>query len=850
MMTVWKCKIRNRIPAARARAVVSVWRHKIQEGYSPPCSRSLGSCRSSLTRSKITSRIPRKTSWGCISSISSIPTMTTSSSTTFVPSCVVSISSPSRPMLTAPTISSKSRPHQFRPQTRYFSSYFSAGSGFYAFLGHSNSGWSSYHSPSLSRSLSISHSPSRWYDDGLGFKCTRCGKCCMGEVDVWINMSEAVGMAKHLGIEVESFLSTYTTAVQSAQSNGNPSSDPTPDSANPSSTSNPTPNSNYTSNSNSDSNSNSNANSNSAPTSNSHFTTSNSHSHSNPNSHSQSHSDSNSNSTSNSTSNANLISISNLNANTNPTATSNSDDSMSPLTSETQRINGDREIEHLRFKLKTVDGSQGLQCVFLNRQKSSLQRGESQNHQHTYTCMVYHEQPTMCRTYPFLPGAVTSLFDWKVMGSRCEGIQIPGGNIPESNSPKSHAAGDLANNVVSREEIEQALAINLIHRHGGTFRFSDSAMLLSELGREAIDDVCDDLFRTYQTQIVHQSDFLTVTDHISLDPDPNPSPKANLPHTQSHKVIKRSLTFNQDLSLSQTEVMLNPLTGHPDWTQLPMPIHAGMALVTCAHLSLEQDGDKIGRRVAVIGAGAGAFPMFLHTLSLEHVQLWGVEPDLEVLDAGVSHFWAPKGISLDEFKKQNLREIAPQTKIQTENHRQPRLTTYQECQSPGPVFIHSTGEEFLDALAPSVALDVLVIDAFADSHAPPRTLVDFHLFRHLLRPRGCLVVNLVGDKNWKKKCVDLARKTFERAFLATCHSPDRKGESNLIVAYAQPDSNLDMSLASESSLHMSSETIQEKIQHGSNELKNMSKNLSNLPKQKSQLVINSNQSWQLSLVML
>lgn len=53
-----------------------------------------------------------------------------------------------------------------------------------------------------------------WYDEGLPFKCTGCGKCCEGSPGyVWINNEEIELMAKHLKISVDSFKKKYTRLV-------------------------------------------------------------------------------------------------------------------------------------------------------------------------------------------------------------------------------------------------------------------------------------------------------------------------------------------------------------------------------------------------------------------------------------------------------------------------------------------------------------------------------------------------------------------------------------------------------------------------------------------------------------
>jgi len=51
----------------------------------------------------------------------------------------------------------------------------------------------------------------RWYQDGLRFKCTRCGKCCTGAPGfVWINDAEIRAIAEYRAEPIEEVLGLYT----------------------------------------------------------------------------------------------------------------------------------------------------------------------------------------------------------------------------------------------------------------------------------------------------------------------------------------------------------------------------------------------------------------------------------------------------------------------------------------------------------------------------------------------------------------------------------------------------------------------------------------------------------------
>jgi Fe-S-cluster containining protein len=50
-----------------------------------------------------------------------------------------------------------------------------------------------------------------WYQDGLRFRCTRCGHCCTGEPGfVWVNDEELAAIAGQRGETVEEVMALYT----------------------------------------------------------------------------------------------------------------------------------------------------------------------------------------------------------------------------------------------------------------------------------------------------------------------------------------------------------------------------------------------------------------------------------------------------------------------------------------------------------------------------------------------------------------------------------------------------------------------------------------------------------------
>ncbi|MEM7230995.1 MAG: YkgJ family cysteine cluster protein [Planctomycetota bacterium] len=53
-----------------------------------------------------------------------------------------------------------------------------------------------------------------WYQDGLNFSCTECGKCCTGDPGyVWVSKGEIERLAKTAGLSVSKFSSRYVRAV-------------------------------------------------------------------------------------------------------------------------------------------------------------------------------------------------------------------------------------------------------------------------------------------------------------------------------------------------------------------------------------------------------------------------------------------------------------------------------------------------------------------------------------------------------------------------------------------------------------------------------------------------------------
>jgi Fe-S-cluster containining protein len=57
--------------------------------------------------------------------------------------------------------------------------------------------------------------PPPWYQDGLQFTCTQCGRCCTGEPGfVWVDAGEIETLAHSQNMPVEEFIAVYTKRLR------------------------------------------------------------------------------------------------------------------------------------------------------------------------------------------------------------------------------------------------------------------------------------------------------------------------------------------------------------------------------------------------------------------------------------------------------------------------------------------------------------------------------------------------------------------------------------------------------------------------------------------------------------
>ncbi|MCB1116462.1 MAG: metallophosphoesterase [Chlamydiia bacterium] len=59
----------------------------------------------------------------------------------------------------------------------------------------------------------FSFSSELWFEKGLRFKCTGCGKCCTGNGYVWLEKEDVKNLAQELNLSEETFIKQYTRQV-------------------------------------------------------------------------------------------------------------------------------------------------------------------------------------------------------------------------------------------------------------------------------------------------------------------------------------------------------------------------------------------------------------------------------------------------------------------------------------------------------------------------------------------------------------------------------------------------------------------------------------------------------------
>ena len=66
----------------------------------------------------------------------------------------------------------------------------------------------------MSEKLTVVKEDTPWYRDGLGFKCTGCGKCCTGSPGyVWVTEDEIIAISEYLNITIQEFSNKHLRKI-------------------------------------------------------------------------------------------------------------------------------------------------------------------------------------------------------------------------------------------------------------------------------------------------------------------------------------------------------------------------------------------------------------------------------------------------------------------------------------------------------------------------------------------------------------------------------------------------------------------------------------------------------------
>lgn len=66
----------------------------------------------------------------------------------------------------------------------------------------------------MSHALKLIKESEPWYQEGLNFKCTECGKCCTGSPGyIWVTEHEIIAIADFLNLSIDDFSARYLRVV-------------------------------------------------------------------------------------------------------------------------------------------------------------------------------------------------------------------------------------------------------------------------------------------------------------------------------------------------------------------------------------------------------------------------------------------------------------------------------------------------------------------------------------------------------------------------------------------------------------------------------------------------------------
>ncbi|ETK85626.1 hypothetical protein F441_09771 [Phytophthora nicotianae CJ01A1] len=335
-----------------------------------------------------------------------------------------------------------------------------------------------------------------------------------------------------------------------------------------------------------------------------------------------------------------------------------------------------------RTQLVLKQTSDDKQCIFLQGSK----------------CSVYQARPTQCRTFPWWPQHLVSDYDWQLAAADCEGIQVT--QEDKQDTIPAYSFDDVMSETILHD----------IHRSGENFTYDELQQMLRDLKEVEPDFVAQykaEFFDKFSRRIVYNDDEVTVLDSF-FDGAVKPT---------------RSFVFNDRLHLTQSEVALIKMPdanseAEPEFDRSTLALEVHRAL--CLPLAWLPKRDK-PVRIAVLGAGACALPLFLleHHSSQELGQLDAVEPSSQVNSIAQRCFGVNAAVQRDS-----------------------RLVIHEKM-----------GEAFLDEQEEDAVLDMLVIDVEAGEscdgvRAPPLGMLDsdfLHTAKRLLVPGGILAINVITD---------------------------------------------------------------------------------------------------------
>ncbi|KAJ8548602.1 hypothetical protein ON010_g11070 [Phytophthora cinnamomi] len=308
-------------------------------------------------------------------------------------------------------------------------------------------------------------------------------------------------------------------------------------------------------------------------------------------------------------------------------------------------------------------------------------------------------RPTQCRTFPWWPQHLVSDYDWQLAAADCEGIHV---------TEEEKEGEDIP--VYSFDDVMPETILHDIHRSGENYTYDELQQMLSDLREvepEFVAQYKAEFFAKFSRRVVFSDDEVTVLDSL-FDGSSKPT---------------RSFVFNNRLRLTQSEVALVSMPdenseSEPEFDRSTLTLDVHRALCMPLAWLPRRDLWPLPLRVAVLGAGACALPLFIleHYASEELGRLDAVEPSSQVNAVAKRFFGVGAALKHD-----------------------PRLVIHEEM-----------GEEFLAKQKQGSEFDMVVLDVEAGDgcngvRAPPLAMLEssfLYTAKRLLTSHGILAVNV------------------------------------------------------------------------------------------------------------